>query len=109
LPEGRIRAGNVKSYTSLLDIVFKKLHSIHEVALCHRNDQINGVEVFLTIKAPCQICFMIGGRMKIVAKRATEPEYFLMIAHLKIQQIDNNLIDGDVITQSAEKIGRVIL
>mgnify|MGYP006944211669 CR=1 FL=1 len=47
--------------------------------------------------------------MKIVAKRATEPEYFLMIAHLKIQQIDNNLIDGDVITQSAEKIGRVIL
>jgi hypothetical protein len=73
LPEGRFRTGNVKSYTSLLDIVFKKLHSIHEVALCHHNDQINGVEVFLTIKASCQICFMVGGGMEVEAQRALEP------------------------------------
>jgi hypothetical protein len=85
LPEGRIRAGNVKSYTSLLDIVFKKLHSIHEVALCHRNDQINGVEVFLTIKASCQICFMVCGGMKVEAQWASEPEYLLLVAHLKVQ------------------------
>jgi hypothetical protein len=92
------RAGNVKSYTSLLDTVFKKLHSIHEVALCHRHDQINGVEVFLTIKAPCQICFLVGGGMKVEAKRASEPEYLVLVLHLKIQQIDNNIIDEDVIT-----------
>ena len=46
---------------------------------------------------------MIGGRMKIAAKRAAEPERFMLVSHLKIQQIDNNLIDGDFITQPTEK------
>ena len=47
---------------------------------------------------------MIGGRMKIVANRAAEPERFTVVSHLKIQQIDNNLINGDLIAQVSEKI-----
>jgi hypothetical protein len=47
---------------------------------------------------------MIGGRMKIVAKRAAEPERFTVFSHLKVQQIDNNLINGDFISQVPEKI-----
>jgi hypothetical protein len=85
LPEGRFPTSNVKGYSSLLYTVFKKPHSIHEVALCHRNDQINGVEVFLTIKASCQICFMVCGGMKVEAQWASEPEYLLLVAHLKVQ------------------------
>ena len=73
LPEGKFPNGNVKGYTSLLYTVFKKLHGIHEVALCHCDDQINGVEVFLTIKASCQICFMVGGGMEVEAQRTSEP------------------------------------
>ncbi len=61
--------------------------------MCYCNDQINRIEVFFAVKAPCQVRFEIGGRMKIVAKRAPELESFGIISHLKIQQIDNNLID----------------
>jgi hypothetical protein len=46
--------------------------------------------------------------MKVVAKRAPEPEHFTVGSHFKIQQIDDNLIDGDIITQMPEKICRVI-
>ena len=93
----------------MIDTVFKDFHCIHEVAISYRDNHINGIEVFLAVEAPCQICFMTGGRMKIVAKRASEPERFGIISHLKIQQIDNNLIDGDFITYPAEKICRVVL
>ena len=47
---------------------------------------------------------MIGGCMKIVAKWAAEPERFTVASHLKVQQIDNNLINGDSIAQAPEKI-----
>jgi hypothetical protein len=47
--------------------------------------------------------------MEVVAKRATEPEHFTAVSHLKIQQIDNDFIDGYGITQKPEKICRVIL
>jgi len=47
---------------------------------------------------------MIGGGMEIVAKRAAEPERFVVVSHLKVQQIDNNLINGDLIAQVPEKI-----
>jgi len=69
----------------LINTVFKELHGIHEAAFSHRYDQINGVEVFLTIKASCQIGLMISGRMKVVAQRASEPEEFVVVTHLKIQ------------------------
>ena len=69
----------------LIDPAFKELHGIYEPAITHRNNQINRVEVFLTIKAPCQICFMVGDGMKVEAQRASEPEYLLLVAHLKVQ------------------------
>jgi hypothetical protein len=40
---------------------------------------------------------MIGGRMKVVAQGASEPESFAVVFHLKIQKLDNDLIDGDFI------------
>jgi hypothetical protein len=69
----------------LVDTVFKDFHCIKEAAIFHRNDQINRIEVYPAIKASCQVGFMIGGRMKVIAQGALEPEYFVIVAHLKIQ------------------------
>jgi hypothetical protein len=69
----------------LIDTVFKDFHCINEAAISHRNDQINRIEVYLTVKASCQVRFMICGGLKAVTQRASEPEYFVVVAHLKIQ------------------------
>jgi len=69
----------------LINPVFKEFHGIHEVAFSHRHDQIDGVEVFLTIKTSCQVCFMVGGGMKVAAQRAAEPQYCVYVAYLKVQ------------------------
>ena len=69
----------------LIDAVFKDFHCIKESAIFHRNDQINRIEVYLAVKASCQVGFMIYGGMKVIAQRAPEPEYFVVILHLKIQ------------------------
>jgi hypothetical protein len=92
----------------LIDSDFKYLHGIHEAAFTHRHDQINRVEVFLAIKASCQVGFMVGGGMKVVAQRASEPEPVTCVAYLKIHQIDDNLIDGDFISEHSEKVCRVV-
>jgi hypothetical protein len=47
--------------------------------------------------------------MEIVAQGATEPDCFAVLLHLKVQQIDNDFINGDIIAQHPEKISRVIL
>jgi hypothetical protein len=47
--------------------------------------------------------------MKIVTQGATEPDSFAVLFHLKVQQIDNDFINGDIIAQHPEKIIRVIL
>ena len=83
----------------LIDRVFKDFHCIDKSAIFNRNNHINRIEVFFAVKAPCQVGLKIGGRMKIVANRTSEPEGFVGVSHLKIQQIDNNLIDWDVITK----------
>ena len=51
---------------------------------------------------------MVGGGMKAMTQRTSEPEHFVVVAHLKIQQIDNNLIDGDLVSEHSEKIRRVM-
>jgi hypothetical protein len=51
---------------------------------------------------------MIGGGMKVIAQRASEPEYLVVVLHLKIQQIDDDLIDGDLIAEHSQKIFRVV-
>jgi hypothetical protein len=104
LTEGGTLTDNIKSKTLLLQTFFKILHSLHEVALCHRNDQINGVKVFLTIKASCQVCFIVGGGMKVEAQRASEPEYLVLVSHFKVQQVDNDFIYWDLISEHAKII-----
>ncbi len=82
----------------LIDSIFKYLHGIHKAAFTHRHYQINRVEVFLAIKTSCQVGHMIGGGMKVVAQRTSEPEPVAYAAYLKIHQIGDNLIDEDFIT-----------
>jgi hypothetical protein len=72
-------------YLLLIDAVFKDFDGIKEAALSRRHNQINRVEVFAAIKASCQICFMIGGGMKVVAQRAAEPEQLMVVLHFNVQ------------------------
>jgi hypothetical protein len=51
---------------------------------------------------------MIGGGMKVIAQRASEPEHFVVVLHLKIQQIDDDLIDGDLVSKDSKKTFRVV-
>jgi hypothetical protein len=44
------------------------------VVVSRGDNHINRIEVFFAVEAPGQVGFVIGGRMKIVAKRATESE-----------------------------------
>jgi len=88
----------------LIGPAFKELHGIQEATITHRHNQINRVEVFLTIKTSGQVGFMICGSMKALAQRTSEPEHFVIVSQLKIQQIGNDFIDGYIITQHPEKI-----
>ena len=97
-----------KKVSLLIDPVFKEFHGIHEAAFSHRHDQVNRVEVFLAIKTSCQIGFMICGCMKAMTQRTSEPEHFLAVLYLKIQQINNNRIDGYLISEHSEKICSVM-
>jgi hypothetical protein len=92
-----------------IESVFKDFHCIYKAAITHRDNHIDRIEVFLAFEASGQICFVIGSRMKIVTQGATEPDSFAVLFHLKVQQIDNDFINGDIIAQHPEKIIRVIL
>ena len=92
-----------------IESVFKDFHCIYKAAITHRDNHIDRIEVFLAFEASGQIFFVIGSRMKIVTQGATEPDSFAVLFHLKVQQIDNDFINGDIIAQHPEKIIRVIL
>jgi hypothetical protein len=64
---------------------FKDFDCIKEAATFHRHDQINRIEVIFAVKASCQVGLVIGGRMKVVAQRASEPKYLVIVTHLKVQ------------------------
>jgi len=97
-----------KKISLLIDPVLKYFHGIHEAAFSYRHDQVDRVEVLLAIKTSGQVGFVICGGMKAITQRTSEPEYFEVVSHLKVQQIDNNRINGDLVSEHSEKIRRVI-
>ena len=50
-----------------MEIFLEKFHGLDEATLSRGHDQVDGVEVFLTIKAACQIGFRMGGGVEAVA------------------------------------------
>jgi len=68
----------------LIGPAFKELHGIQEATFSHRHNQINRVEVFLTIKTSGQVGFMICGSMKTLTQGTSEAEHFAAVSQLKI-------------------------
>jgi hypothetical protein len=68
----------------LIDAFSKGFHGVLEATIFHRDDQINGVEVLFAIKTSCQVGLVICGGMKVVAQRASEPEYLVVVSQLKV-------------------------
>jgi hypothetical protein len=68
-----------KKVSLRIDSVFKYFHGIFKAAFSHRHDQVNGIEVLLTIKTSSQIGFMLCGGMKAMTQRAPESEHFVAV------------------------------
>jgi hypothetical protein len=84
--------------------VFQNFYRLHKAAVPRGDYHIDRIEVFFAVKAPGQVCFVIGGCMEVLANRASEPEHFSAVSYFKIQQVHNHIIDGYIISQTAEKI-----
>jgi hypothetical protein len=67
-----------------IDRVFQDFHRFDKITVSNGNDHIDRVEVFLTIEAAGQVGFVVCGRMKAVANRASEPKQFTVVSYLKI-------------------------
>jgi len=89
--------------------VFEDIHGLYKAAVTHRYHQIDRVEVFLAIKASCQVSYRVGGGVEVVTKGASEPEPLAAVFHFQIQPVDNDGINGDVVAKIPEKVGRIIL
>ena len=79
-PEGSFSTGGVSYVLLLIDPAFKELHGIQEATIPHRHNQINRVEVFLTIKTSGQVGVLICGSMKSLTQGTPEPEYFAVVS-----------------------------
>jgi len=52
----------------------QSFHRIDEDAICNGDDQINRIEVFLAVKATCQIGFRICRCMEVIAQGAAKAQ-----------------------------------
>ena len=78
--------------------VFQSFHRIDEATLSDGNDQIDGIEVFLTIKTSCQVGFRICRCMKAIAQWAAKAQQRFIRADIQPQHVDNHGVDGDAIS-----------
>jgi hypothetical protein len=58
----------------------------------------------LAIKTSSQVGFVSRRGMKVIAQRASKAQYVIWVAHLKLQKIGDDRIDGDLITKHTKKI-----
>jgi hypothetical protein len=83
----------------LIDVIFERFHGIYEGTIFNGHKQINRVEIFLAIKASCQVGFRIGSGVKVETLRTLKTEYLVRVSHLEIQQIFDYPIDWDCVTK----------
>jgi len=83
----------------LLYAIFQIFHCFDKAVSCHRHDKIDGIIVFLAVKASGQIGFTAGGRMKAVTLRATKPQPMAVLFQGHIQHLNDDLVDGDLVSE----------
>jgi len=83
-------------------LIKKILDTIDKIRVPYLHANINGIKVFPTIKAPCQIFLLFNSRMISGTKRAAEPEDTLDCFRLNIQKAFNHIPDGDMVAYSIE-------
>jgi hypothetical protein len=79
--------------------IFQIFHRLDKAVTSHGHDKIDGVEVFLAVKASGQIGFTAGGRMKAVTLRATKPQPMAVLFQRHIQHLYDDLVDGYLVAQ----------
>ena len=79
--------------------LFQIFHCLDKAVTSNGHDKIDGVEVFLAVKASGQIGFAVGGRLKAVTFRATKPQPMAGLFQGHIQHLHDDLVDGDLVTE----------
>jgi len=79
--------------------IFKIFHRFDKAVSRHGHDKIDGVEVFLAVKASGQVGFAAGGRMKTVTLRTAEPQSVAVGFQGHIQHLHDDLVDGDPVAE----------
>jgi hypothetical protein len=80
-------------------ILLKKFHRIDKFVPRHRHDHVDGVEVFLTIKAPRQVAFLLCRRVEAMAQRASKAKSYIIPAQFQPQHFGDQSVNGDVVSQ----------
>jgi hypothetical protein len=90
--------------------VFQQFQSINENALRHCDYEIDGVEIFFAIRASGYIGFTLCGRIEFMTHRATKAQVSIIVIapNIQFQHIDDNRINGDIVSQSSQQVARVV-
>jgi hypothetical protein len=81
---------------------FDQVNGLTEVAAFDCHDHVDGVEVFLTPKAPGQIRFGVGGGLELRAQGTQKAEVSLRDFAGDAQKIRDDPGDGDLISKHSE-------
>jgi hypothetical protein len=79
-----------------------QFNGLAEVAGPDDHDDIDGIEVFLTAEAACQIGFGIGGGLELRAEGTQKTEISVRDFAGDAQKISDEPRDGDVISKHSE-------
>ena len=66
------------------------------------HDEVDGVEVLMTTEAPGEIGVGIGGGVELLAERAKESEEALGDLGWEMEEVLDDEVDGDVVTEPEE-------
>jgi hypothetical protein len=84
-------------------VSFQVLHGLDKGAFYRGHDHLDGVEVFPALKTSGQVGFGVNGGMQPGAARAAEPQSFAATVHFHFQPMHNQVADGDLVAQGAQK------
>jgi hypothetical protein len=72
-------------------------YSLQEAASLDDHDNVDGVKIFLAIKASGQVGVSAHSRVEVVTPRATEAKPFGGASYFQVQHLDDDLFNGDLI------------
>jgi hypothetical protein len=98
-------------FLGIHDFDFKQtLYGLLEVDFFFEHDDVNGVEVSLTVKASCEVCIWIGCGVKAFAQGTEESEVSVCRFMGQFEDIGNEHGDGNKVSEPPQALfGELLL